>query len=62
MHLKILFKIGREIIRLGKYSQKVFDKIGLGKIFDFLTLTFCDVLKILGLPSINVKFARYIKE
>jgi hypothetical protein len=36
--------------------KKFFDKIGLGKIFDFLTLTFCDVLKILGFPfSINVK-------
>lgn len=36
--------------------KKFFDKIGLGKIFDFLTLTFCDVLKLLGFPfEINVK-------
>ncbi len=36
--------------------KKFFDKIGLGKIFDFLTLTFCDVLKLLGFPfKIDVK-------
>ena len=36
--------------------KKFLDKIGLGKIFDFLTLTFCDVLKLLGFPfKIDVK-------
>ena len=36
--------------------KKFFDKIGLKKLFDFLTLTFCDVLKLLGFPfEINVK-------
>ena len=36
--------------------KKFFDKIGFGKLFSFLTLTFCDVLKLLGFPfEINVK-------
>ena len=39
-----------------KKVKKFLDKIGLGKLFSFLSLTFCDVLKILGFPfDINVK-------
>ena len=39
-----------------KKVKKFFDKIGLKKLFSFLSLTFCDVLKILGFPfDINVK-------
>ena len=30
--------------------KKFFDAIGLGKIFSFLTLTFCDILGIIGFP------------
>ena len=34
-----------------KKIKKFLDKIGLGKILDLLTLTFCDVLKLLGIPT-----------
>ena len=31
--------------------KKFLDAIGLGKLLDFLTLTFCDVLELLGVPT-----------
>ena len=34
-----------------KKIKKFLDKIGLGKILDLLTLTFCDVLKLIGIPT-----------
>ena len=38
--------------------KKFFDAIGLGKIFSFITLTFCDILKLIGFPfAINVSNA-----
>ena len=38
--------------------KKFFDAIGLGKIFSFITLTFCDILKLIGFPfTINVSNA-----
>ena len=33
-----------------KKIKKFLDAIGLGKLLDFLTLTFCDVLELLGIP------------
>ena len=33
-----------------KKIKKFLDAIGLGKLLDFLTLTFCDVLELIGLP------------
>ena len=33
-----------------KTIKKFLDAIGLGKLLDFLTLTFCDVLELIGLP------------
>tara|TARA_B100000900_G_scaffold179959_2_gene152591 strand:- start:5981 stop:7444 length:1464 start_codon:yes stop_codon:yes gene_type:complete len=38
--------------------KKFFDAIGLGKIFSFITLTFCDILGLIGFPfAINVSNA-----
>ena len=34
-----------------KKIKKFLDAIGLGKLLDFLTLTFCDVLELLGVPT-----------
>ena len=34
-----------------KKIKKFLDKIGLGKLLDLLTLTFCDVLKLIGIPT-----------
>jgi len=31
--------------------EKFFKAIGLGKIFDFINLTFCDLLKLIGFPQ-----------
>ena len=43
---------------MGKDCEEVFDAIGLGKIFEFLTFTFCDLLKLIGLPfAINLSNA-----
>ena len=33
-----------------KIVKKFFDAIGLGKLFDFITITFCDILKLVGFP------------
>ena len=33
-----------------KIVKKFLDAIGLGAIFDFLTITFCDILKLIGFP------------
>ena len=39
-----------------KVVEKFFKAIGLGKIFDFVSLTFCDLLKLIGFPqSIDIK-------
>ena len=41
-----------------KVVKKFFDAIGLGKIFEFLTFTFCDLLKLIGFPfAINLSNA-----
>ena len=41
-----------------KIVKKFFDAIGLGKIFEFLTFTFCDLLKLIGFPfAINLSNA-----
>ncbi len=41
-----------------KIVKKFFDAIGLGKIFEFLTFTFCDLLKLIGFPfAINISNA-----
>ena len=34
-----------------KKIKKFLDAIGLGKLLDFLTLTFCDVLELIGVPT-----------
>jgi hypothetical protein len=34
-----------------KVIKKFLDLIGLGKLLDFLTLSFCDVLELLGVPT-----------
>ena len=34
-----------------KKIKKFLDAIGLGKLLDFLTLTFCDVLELIGIPT-----------
>ncbi len=34
-----------------KIVKKFFDAIGLGAIFDFIDLTFCDVLGMIGVPT-----------
>ena len=34
-----------------KKIKKFLDKIGLGKLLDLLTLTFCDVLELIGVPT-----------
>jgi len=34
-----------------KIVEKFFKAIGLGKIFDFVNLTFCDLLKLIGFPQ-----------
>ena len=34
-----------------KKIKSFLDAIGLGKLLDFLTLTFCDVLELLGVPT-----------
>lgn len=33
-----------------KIVKKFFDAIGLGKIFEFITITFCDILEMIGFP------------
>lgn len=41
-----------------KIVKKFFDAIGLGKIFEFLTFTFCDLLNLIGFPfAINLSNA-----
>lgn len=41
-----------------KVVKKFFDAIGLGKIFEFLTFTFCDLLNLIGFPfAINLSNA-----
>ena len=41
-----------------KIVKKFFDAIGLGKIFEFLTFTFCDLLNLIGFPfAINISNA-----
>ena len=49
-HKKILFDWVKKI-------KKFLDKIGLGKIFDPLFLTFCDLLKLIGFLPLKIEIA-----
>lgn len=44
-----------------KIVEKFFKAIGLGKIFDFINLTFCDLLKLVGFPqSIDISVPKSV--
>ena len=44
-----------------KIVEKFFKAIGLGKIFDFVNLTFCDLLKLIGFPqSIDISVPKSV--